>query len=454
MKRLVLFVLCFALFCCSALSFTCSAADDLSDEGYLWDSEGGFWYLPKSEAADLETTTRRSGPLRAPAASGTGTTIAFPDFDKNKIDVAGFPDYVQKVLSSNTSLVWLIVTSNRFYLWVADGCIPVISTTNGNLFLMNLSRSNSSFNDVSKFFYPDGKSYFSRVPESFICYSATYSWSSNDTLYSFMTSQWAVANSKTFVRYYSTDTPSPDGCVFYNYNIPGSLASVDSDFFVFGSSNNYFRTDKDSLAFPIKNGNFSYYSGDNAKYWNSFNKAIPVYNSSSKFYLIYSGSFPTAQSQQNEIQRGILGQLKALPEKIKAFFDSLFTKIKGLFIPSDGFFDTYFSDLKTFFAERFGFIYDLPAAVITILNKLINYTPAESGYHIHFPEVSAPVIMEGISGVGWQRIIPEQDYYFDFLDKAPFSTLYSGYRAFVWLAYCFMLVNLAKSKAENIFGGK
>lgn len=421
--------------------------------------------MPKSEAADEETTTRRSGPLRAPAASGAGTTIAFPDFDKNKIDVAGFPDYVQKVLSSNTSLVWLIVTSNKFYLWVADGCIPVISTTNGNLFLMNLSLSNASVSDVSKFFYPDSKGSFSRIPESFICYSATYSWSSNDTLYSSLTTQWAVANSKTYVRYSSSNTASSDGCVFTNYNIPGSLATVDSDFFVFGSSNNYFRTDVDSIAFPIKNGQFSYLSGDNAEYWNGFNTRFPLYNSSSKFYLIYSGSFPTATSQQAETQRGILGLLKALPNKIKAFFtslgdrisgffDDLFTKIKGLFIPSDGFFNTYFNDLKTFFAERFGFIYDLPAAVVTILNKLINYTPAESGYHIHFPEVSTPVIMDGISGVGWQRIIEEQDYYFDFLEQAPFSTLYSGYRAFVWLAYCFMLINLAKSKAESIFGGK
>lgn len=366
------FFLIFCVFLVVAASlFPCSAS--LADEGYLWDSEGSFWYLPKSETADEESTTRR-GPFRVRSASETGYTIAFPNFDKNKIDVAGFPDYVQKVLSSDTSLVWLIVTSNKFYLWVADGCIPVISTTNGNLFLMDLSRSNASVSDVGKFFYPDSKGSFSRIPESFICYSATYSWSSNDTLYSSLTSQWAVANSKTYVRYSSSNTASSDGCLFTNYNIPGSLGSVDSDFFVFGSSNNYFRTDVDSIAFPIKNGQFSYYSGDNAEYWNSFNTRIPLYNSSSKFYLIYSGSFPTATSQQAETQRGILGLLKALTDKIKAFFTSLGDRISGFFTTLKNYILYLNAEGSSSYSNPFsGLLSSFESKISSYINKLVDF---------------------------------------------------------------------------------
>lgn len=438
--------------------------------------------IPEAEIDDdLTTASASNRPFRVQAASGTGTTIAFPGFDKNKIDVAGFPDYVQRLIGSSTSFVFMIVTSNKVYFWAADCCTPAVSSTNGNLFIIDWSRSTHKATVGNKVIqgnlYPDffGKSWFS--PEYKACYSATYSWSSSATEYSIV-SDWAVANSKSFAAYdEDTNTALESGNSWYTYNIPGSLSKVTTDFYVFGNFNQ--EVFSSHLANPywfgIKNGYFEAFFEERSSFISSFNLNIDLYsNHASEFSLIDGGSFPTAQSQQNETQRGILGQLKALPDKIKGFFttlsnnikgfftslgdrisgffDNLFTKIKGLFIPSDGFFDTYFSDLKTFFAERFGFIYDLPAAVITILNKLINYTPAESGYHIHFPEVSTPVISNGT--LSWHKIIDEQDYYFDFLSNAPFSTLYSGYRAFVWLAYCFMLINLAKSKAENIFGGK
>lgn len=438
------------LLCCFLLSFTCSAADDLSDEGYLWDSEGGFWYIPKSEAADEETTNLRSGPLRAPAASGTGTTIAFPDFDKNKIDVAGFPDYVKAMLASPTSFTVLVVTSDKFYLWVADCCILTVSGANGRLFIIDLAKTNV-LNQTNKYIWPDAKGDFSIAPSTFGCYTAIYSWSASSDLYSLST-PWSVASSNSLARYTFDTTPKETDSVLLRYSTR-NFSSVTSDAFVFGN-NAVYRTDYSSILFPVKAGTFFYFPGTWSERVDSYNNRIIIGDSDSNLRLIDGGTFPTAESQQAETQRGILGQLKALPDKIKAFFDGLFDKIKGLFIPSDGFFDTYFNDLKSFFAERFGFLYDLPAAAVTIFNQLVSFKPAESGYHIHFPEVSAPVIIEGISGVGWQRIIPEQDYYFDFLDKAPFSTLYSGYRAFIWLAYCFMLVNLAKSKADSILGGK
>ena len=210
MKRIKRCLLIFCVFLVVAASlFPCSAS--LADEGYLWDDEGGFWYIPKSEAADDETITRRSGPLRAPAASGTGTTIAFPDFDKNKIDVAGFPDYVKKLLASRTSLVWLIVGSKHLYIWVADGCIPAVSTSYGKLFLLNLKLSNARVNSVDTFFYPDDKSVFNTIPSDFICYSAKYSWNKSSDLYTNVVNDWSVAAGKKIVRYVSSTEASSVG---------------------------------------------------------------------------------------------------------------------------------------------------------------------------------------------------------------------------------------------------
>lgn len=436
------------------LSFTCSAVDD----GYQYDEEGDFYYqtLPSDEEAATteETTIKRNGPLRAAAASGSGSTIAYPDFDMNKIDVAGFPDYVKSIIASPSSFTFVIVFSSTFYVYVADGCLPGIASSTGNLFIINTSFSSPSL--------ATGITSQGFNPSCYACFVGHYSWSASDDLYDdyYNGDSWKIPTTKNVNR-------DGDNGFLFTYPIPSSLAKKTSDFYCFGRVVYRSGIGDTGFNFPLASGSWMWFTPGNFSDIVSRYNAIFVRSSSgdSNFRFIDGGSFPTVESQQAETQRGILGQLKALPVKIKGFFtslgdrisgffDNLFDKIKGLFIPSDGFFDTYFSDLKTFFAERFGFLYDLPAAAVTIFNQLVSFKPAESGYHIHFPEVSAPVIMEGISGVGWQRIIPEQDYYFDFLDKAPFSTLYSGYRAFIWLAYCFMLVNLAKNKADSILGGK
>ena len=432
------------LLCCFLLSFTCSAVDD----SYLYDLDNGYFYQLKDVTSE-ETTIKRNGPLRA--ASSSDTSFSFPDFDKNKIDVASFPDYVQKILSSTTSIVFLIVTSNLFYFWVADGCIPTVSSTNGNLFLFNLKRSNGSSKDKYLSDYVNG---FSTYPSDFISYSATYFWNSDDDLYSEVSNDWSISGSKIFNKYSLDDNNKwvKTDLVYYTYNIPSSLSKVNSDFFVFGN-NDVYRSQLATINFAYKSDNFLYRPGAWFDVLSFYNTWISDFSSNaSKFKLIDGGSFPTASSQQSNTQRGILGLLKSLPDKISGFFDSLFDKIKGLFVPADGFFDTYFNDLKSFFAERFGFLYDLPAAAVTILNQLVSFKPAESGYKVHFPSVSTPVLSNG--SITWHEIISERDYYFDFLNKAPFSTLYSGYRSFVWLAYCFMLVNLAKNKADSILGGK
>ena len=424
---------------------------------------------PEAEIdVDLTTASASNRPFRVQAASGTGTTVSFPDFDINKINIAGFPDYVQRLLGSSTSFAFMIVTSNKVYFWAADCCSPVVNSSNGGVYILDWSRSTHKATVGSSVVqgnvYPDffGQSWF--APEYKACYTATYSWSSSVDEYSIVT-DWASASYDSVRAYDDDGNALESGNAWYFYRISSSLSSVTTDFYAFGDFNqavfaSHFAT---PYEYNKKSGFFRGYFGSRSSFVTNFNAGIELYSTyASELSLIDGGTFPTAQSQQNETQRGILGQLKSLPDKIKAFFtslgdrisgffDNLFTKIKGLFIPSDGFFDSYSSSLQNFFKDRFGFVYELPSALVSVFQSLVNYQPSESGYKIHFPAVSTPVISDGT--LSWHKIIDEQDYTFDFLDKGPFATLYTGYRAFVWLAYCVMLINLAISKSKSIFGG-
>lgn len=444
------------------VSFTCSAVSSSPGQGYIYDSDGDFWYIPKTDASDEEPTTIQSPKKSASLRASNGSN--YPDFDKNKIDIAGFPDYVQKLLSSRTSLVWLIVSSGYFYLWVADGCIPAVSSTSGRLFLMNLRLSNASVSSNTTFFYPDGVSYFNTIPSDFICYYARYTWSASSDIYSTISTDWTVSESQQFVRY-SGSTASSADAVFYVYKLRNGLYSQTTDFYVFGNANDYFRSDSTTINFGINGGYLITKPGIWSNVVSGYNTLISQYYPSTTLRMTDGGTFPTVESQQAEVQRGILGAILSIPDNIRVFFislgdrlsgffDNLFEKIKGLFIPADGYFETYFNDLKLFFESRFGFLYELPAAVVSIFQQLVSFEPAESGYSIHFPEVKTPHVDPDSGGLIWTTIISEQDFTFDFLNNAPFSTLYSGYRAFVWLAYCVMLINIAKSKADKVFGGR
>lgn len=382
MKKIKRCLLIFGVFLAVAASlFPCSAS--LADEGYLWDDEGGFWYIPKSEAADDETITRRSGPLRAPAASGTGTTIAFPDFDKNKIDVAGFPDYVKKLLASRTSLVWLIVGSKHLYIWVADGCIPAVSTSYGKLFLLNLKLSNARVNSVDTFFYPDDKSVFNTIPSDFICYSAKYSWNKSSDLYTNVVNDWSVAAGKKIVRYVSSTEASSVGSSFYAYYLPNSLYTATTDFYVYGNANDYFNSDKSRINYFIKNGNLVTSPGSWSDCITIYNNLIIQHYSESTLRMIDGGTFPTAESQQAETQRGILGQLKALPDKIRGFFETLENRL--LWFSDDGSasytnpFDNLLDDVKT---KINGYITDVDnfnATLNDTLASVVSYVEQGSG---------------------------------------------------------------------------
>ena len=370
MKKIKRCLLIFCVFLVVAASlFPCSAS--LADEGYLWDSEGGFWYLPKSESADEETTTRRSGPLRAPAASGTGTTIAFPDFDKNKIDVVGFPDYVKQMIASPTSFTWVIVFQSTFYIYVADGCFPGVASLTGNLFIVNAASTVDSLKN--------GFVNYGYNPYVYACYVGHYSWSASDTLYSdfFDSDSWQPASSKKVNR-------EETNKYFFTYPIPTSFSKKVSDFYCFGSVS-FRNADLVSFAYPLASGgNIQSKPGSWADTVSGYNTWIYNWSSGeSKFRFIDGGTFPTAESQQAETQRGILGQLKALPDKIRGFFETLENRL--LWFSDDGSasytnpFDNLLDDVKT---KINGYITDVDnfnATLNDTLASVVSYVEQGSG---------------------------------------------------------------------------
>lgn len=157
------------------------------------------------------------------------------------------------------------------------------------------------------------------------------------------------------------------------------------------------------------------------------------------------------QNQQNELIQEGNETSKSIWETLKSIPDMIGEKLKGLFIPEEGFFDTYVAEFQSYFRDRFGLLYELPDAVIGILQQFIAYSPAESGYKITFPEVVMPVLDNG----EWydRTIIEETDITFEFLEQGAFKTLYSMYRSVVWMIFIFALINLIIRKSERVFGG-
>ena len=64
--------------------------------------------------------------------------------------------------------------------------------------------------------------------------------------------------------------------------------------------------------------------------------------------------------------------------------------------------------------------------------------------------IGGVVLCVGIAGL---FLIEETKVTFDFLDEGPIATLYSMYRAALWLLFIFLLINLIIRKSDKVFGG-
>lgn len=136
----------------------------------------------------------------------------------------------------------------------------------------------------------------------------------------------------------------------------------------------------------------------------------------------------------------------SLGDRISGFFNDIWEKIKAFFLPSEGYFDEYSVKFNLFIDEHFGFLADFPDELSLLFNTIVDFEPSDPPY-IDFPDIKLPLLGKTYT------IVEHQRYTFDFLATQPFSTLYSAYQAFVWLAYCLMLINLIRRKYAVVFGG-
>ena len=163
---------------------------------------------------------------------------------------------------------------------------------------------------------------------------------------------------------------------------------------------------------------------------------------SSVYYQIFINDL-TFSDVTNENLDKSLGKLG---DRIKGFFDDLVESIKGFFIPEEGFFDTVKQKFETLLSEHLGFLYQAPAMVTKIIQLFVDWQPSETPY-LDFPAVDFDVA--GTHVHLWDKV----HYTFDFLQNAPFSTLYAFYKTLVFCIISLAMVNLAIKKYHNIIGG-
>ena len=138
--------------------------------------------------------------------------------------------------------------------------------------------------------------------------------------------------------------------------------------------------------------------------------------------------------------------LGTLGDRIKGFFEDLANTIKGFFIPEEGFFDTVKQNFETLLSEHLGFLYQAPSMVTKIIQLFVDWQPSETPY-LDFPAVDFDVAGTHV------HLWDEVHYTFDFLQNAPFSTLYAFYKTLVFCIVSLAMVNLAIKKYHNIIGG-
>ncbi len=446
------------------------------DEGYIYDPGTGSYYVPdvaepEAAASDAESTTQYQGdpemleegftydpylgvylldgedfPMMDVPSSFLAASPNFPDFNPNMIPWETAPDYIKDILYDTP----FIATTDTFY--VDPWKIPfVLVLTNGdivrvivgiNMIFGSYFASSDDFNSHK----PTGSYVFCHVLNSsgdinpgveYACiYEARYYFGTMETAV-----DWhpltAIATGNRISRFTGSLTGMDLGWDYYLYggnNIGPGRSNV----------NISINTSQTSAfpAFSAVSDSVLGFAGDIS--FIKFHEDYP--------YSYFASFVPaTYEEKQLETEKGILSGIKGMWESIKSLPETIGEKLKSLFVPSEGYFDTYISDFQNYFKDRFGLLYELLDAVIDILQQFISYSPAESGYSIHFPEVVMPVLDNG----EWhdQTLIEERDITFEFLEQGAFKTLYTMYRSVVWMIFVFALINLIIRKSERVFGG-
>ena len=388
--------------------------EQMLEYGYVF--EGDSFYLPSG--------------IIPPEAYFPSTMLVsepkYPNFDPRKLPWSEAPTAVQEILSMNTDkanttdlssyempFISIRVNSSNIYVFVGINCYLGVTDSKYNVRVC-----------TSAAYYPGMKT---------VCYSATF----NHNLT--VKSDWRQLDYTDWgdlgnVMTYSSSTYIADDYNLDLYVYGGNGARVNSDS---GSPTSVSFQSTSSTKVCCYMNNRMGFSSNNNVLWGSLAGHFPD---------VYISTFrpPTIQEMEQETQKGIFDTLKSIP-------DTIADKFKGLFIPAEGYFDTYIQEYQDYFSERFGLLYEIPDSIADIFQQLIEFNPAEEGYYIDFPEVVMPVLENG----EWRDVVLIEDtkVTFDFLDEGPIATLYSMYRAALWLLFIFLLINLIIRKSDKVFGG-
>lgn len=457
-------------FCFSTLSLSSFAVEFDPYTGLEFDFDTDMYYDPYTglemfydEDNDVYYSPHKPFEFE-PISTYRVSSPNFTDFDISKLPWLEMPSYVQEIIRAQRipsgkvdigeyqgefKYPFVCVVRGGSYVAVYAGynlCIGAYFASSTDR--QNLTPNNYTLISVKK---------HTRLYANAVCYTAVYN-ASDFSIRDPWTSIEPVAHGDNFVRYKTLN--------FVDSNI---------DTYFYGSNGLYPDRVLEST-YLVNNETYPQYVMVN-NIQSGFASGTIIYAPDN--WVGYIGSFtpPSAEALQQSTSKSILETLKQIPtnmanaikgfftslgDRISGFFDSLATringiinilaeKIKGFFLPSEGYFDEYVADFQEYFKDRFGLLYELPDAVIGILQQFIEYFPNDSGYYIDFPDVVMPVFDNG----EWSevQIIDATSISFEFLEQGAFKTLYSMYRSVVWMIFIFALINLIIRKSERVFGG-
>lgn len=154
--------------------------------------------------------------------------------------------------------------------------------------------------------------------------------------------------------------------------------------------------------------------------------------------------------ESQETQKGILATIKEVVSYINPFSENFFVyklidllieALKNLFIPGDEFFSNYFNELKEWFSNRFGFLAYPLDLILDILNRILNINFTEPAFNI--PEIKEPITNT--------NLISATSFNFNtLLENETLKTVHDTYLILVDAVIIFALVNLAKTKFEEV----
>lgn len=430
------------------LLLTCSAAERVFTDAEEYEqaiksiSPGDDYVLIESGESDESEEDRRqsvaggdsvssvSEALQAIAVQSAATSPTYPDWDLSLIDLNTIPNDIYNIINSDNRLIVIQVWSAKYRIFVLR---------NGYIYSYYKIRSDNTGSvkyNTSKFFgfgtrsWSTDDAWLSSYMADSCLYSAIYnydgslasdwqSYSKSDITATFVGSS-RVGNYKLYTGELSSDT-----CDFYQI---GNSHMAHSFNYIVNSQTVGGSTSGDYIISTVMADNIR-------SSWLS-----DQYLSTDKL------TFPTFESQSTETQKGIFATLKDLPGKI---LDGL----KSLFVPPEGFYDQFASDLQDALEDHLGILYAAPDQIIRTLESIARYQPGswdDEDCYITFPALKYCYYDDQSDTMQWVQITQPVNYTFEWLADPPYSTLYTAYRAFVWLILFVGFLNLCIRKFSNI----